>query len=62
MIPLFGLIKCINIWYIYNRTLKLDLIILVCTLFNIPLDIESLIRKQRTERKGIRFRIEISAN
>ncbi|TXI65679.1 MAG: sugar transferase [Flavobacterium sp.] len=41
----------INIWYIYNRTLKLDLIILVCTLFNIPLDIESLIRKTENRKK-----------
>ncbi len=41
----------INIWYIYNRTLKLDLIILACTFFNLPLDVEALIQKIDDRKK-----------
>lgn len=41
----------INIWYIHNRTLKLDLIILACTFFNLPLNVEALIRKTEYRKK-----------
>ncbi|WP_297869742.1 sugar transferase [uncultured Flavobacterium sp.] len=41
----------INIWYIHNRTLKLDLIILACTFFNLPLNVEALIRKTEYRMK-----------
>lgn len=43
----------INKWYVQNRSWKLDLIILACTFFNLPLDVETLIRKREyTKKKG----------
>lgn len=43
----------INKWYVQNRSWKLDMIILACTFFNLPLDVETLIRKtEYTKKKG----------
>ncbi len=41
----------INKWYLDNRTFYSDLIILFCTFFAFPLDVEALIKKIESNKK-----------
>lgn len=41
----------INIWYLHNRYLKLNLIILATTFLNLPLDVDALIQKIEDRKK-----------
>ena len=41
----------INRWYLHNRSLKLDLIILAATFLNLPLDVDALIQKIEDRKK-----------